>query len=222
MPLSRETNLYRRDLKGNGKLVTAKEREKIIQPYLPTPKASSAGSTSPKKQKPIRTALKSTIHFSLFSLIHIFFSLYIRIRQHYHAVKRRISAILYYHHHAPELIQKDVKNLGRLPKHLSVILELSPQDTGLGGLDALLDNVAEISAWCASVGIPMLSVYEKTGILKSYIPTTHKTVATKLHSYFGSKRPSLQVRAPHMPTFLNGDISEEAGFVEAETSTIGM
>jgi hypothetical protein len=26
-----------------------------------------------------------------------------------------------------------------------------------------MDEVAEIAAWCACVGIPMLSVYEKTG-----------------------------------------------------------
>lgn len=81
-------------------------------------------------------------------------------------MKDRILAILYYHHRTPELIQKDVKGLDRLPKHLSVILKL--EDGGRGGLEALVDEVAEISAWCACVGIPMLSVYEQTGKLSSY------------------------------------------------------
>ena len=90
-----------------------------------------------------------------------------------------------------------------------MILEL--QQTGGGaGLEALLDEVAEVAAWCACVGIPVLSVYERTGALKTYIPATHRAVATKLQEYFGKGRPSLQVRAPHMPSFLNGDLSEQA------------
>ena len=89
-----------------------------------------------------------------------------------------------------------------------------------------MDEVAEISAWCACVGIPMLSVYEKTGrhllslwqvlfvgrfipddvvgILKGYLPTTQRTISSKLHAYFGRLTPSLQVRALHVPALLNG------------------
>ncbi len=78
-------------------------------------------------------------------------------------MKDRILAILYYHHRTPELIQKDVKGLSRLPTHLSVILKLEDGGRGGAGLEALVDEVAEISAWCACVGIPMLSIYEKTG-----------------------------------------------------------
>jgi dehydrodolichyl diphosphate syntase complex subunit NUS1 len=72
-------------------------------------------------------------------------------------------AILYYHHRTPELIQKDVKGLSRLPEHLSVILKLEDGGRGGAGLEALVDELAEIAAWCTCVGIPMLSVYEKTG-----------------------------------------------------------
>jgi dehydrodolichyl diphosphate syntase complex subunit NUS1 len=211
MPVARDTELYRRDVRSSGKFLTAKEREEVMRPYLPAPLAEQqANKALPKSPQPIRSFVKSSFHFLLFTLIHIFFSLYARIRKYYHAITRRVSAILYYHHRTPELIRKDVKNLNRLPKHLSVILELPPEETGLGGLEQLLDNVAEISAWCACVGIPTLSVYERTGVLKQYIPTTHKTVAAKLHSYFGSKRPSLQVRAPHMSSYLNGDMSTES------------
>ena len=88
-----------------------------------------------------------------------------------------------------------------------------------------MDEVAEIAAWCSCVGIPMLSVYEKTGmmhvfcrqaerlieegVLKAYIPTVHRTVTKKIHSYFGRYIPSLQVRAPHVPSYLNGGSPEE-------------
>lgn len=84
----------------------------------------------------------------------------------YHAVKDRILAILYYHHRTPELIQKDVKGLSRLPQHLSVILRLEDGGRGGAALEALVDEVAEIAAWCACVGIPLLSVYEQSGTIR--------------------------------------------------------
>lgn len=109
----------------------------------------------------MRQFLRLQIHALFYFIVHALFSLYIRCRQGYHAVKDRILAILYYHHRTPELIQKDVKGLNRLPKHLSVILKL--ESGSRGGLEALVDEVAEISAWCACVGIPTVSVYERTG-----------------------------------------------------------
>jgi dehydrodolichyl diphosphate syntase complex subunit NUS1 len=92
------------------------------------------------------------------------------------------------------LIQKDVKELeerGKLPEHVSVVLEYER-----GGLDTLIDEVSEISCWCASAGIKTLSVYEQTGILKSYISTSHRSISQRLHSYFGKSRPSIRVHAP--------------------------
>ena len=81
----------------------------------------------------------------------------------------RIFAILYYHHRTPELIRKDVKGLKRLPEHLSVILKLEDGGKGGAGLEALMDEVAEVAAWCACVGIPILSVYERTGRFQVYL-----------------------------------------------------
>ncbi len=84
-------------------------------------------------------------------------------------MKDRILAILYYHHRTPELIQKDVKALSRLPKHLSVMLRLEDGGRGGAALETLVDEVAEIAAWCACVGIPMLSIYEQSGIKAAVI-----------------------------------------------------
>lgn len=81
----------------------------------------------------------------------------------YHAVKDQIFAVLYYHHRTPELIQKDVKGLKRKPEHLSVVLKLEDEGHVGAGLEALVDEAAEIAAWCACAGIPMLSIYEPTG-----------------------------------------------------------
>ncbi|KAF4636532.1 hypothetical protein G7Y89_g1556 [Cudoniella acicularis] len=148
----------------------------------------------------VRKFLRNQLHILLYAIVHTIFSVYIRLRQAYHAVKDQILAILYYHHRTPELIQKDVKGLSRLPKHLSVILKLEDGGRGGAGLEALVDEVAEISAWCACVGIPMLSVYEQTGILKGYIPATHRAMSRKLSSYFGPQHHGISLRSPHMPS----------------------
>jgi dehydrodolichyl diphosphate syntase complex subunit NUS1 len=113
--------------------------------------------------------LKNQLHALLFVIVHTIFSIYIRIRKACHAVVDRIFAILYYHHRTPELIKKDVKGLNRLPEHLSVILKFEEGGKGGAGLEALVDEVAEVATWCACVGIPKLSVYERTGRVTYYI-----------------------------------------------------
>lgn len=62
-----------------------------------------------------------------------------------------------------------------------------------------MDEVAELSAWCSSAGISLLSVYEKTGLLKNYMPALKELVGQKLASYFGAPpaSPSLRVFAPN-------------------------
>jgi len=208
---TKETKIFRKDAKLSGNLLTPAEREKLLAPYLPAPPSrSKAGNADtdargPNGKKPrtiigVRKFLKNQLHSFLFAIIHTIFSIYIRFRLAYHAVRDRIFAVLYYHHRTPELIQKDVKGLKRLPEHLSVILKLEEGGKAGPGLEALMDEVAEISAWCACAGIPMLSIYERTGVLKGYIPTTHRAVSQKLSSYFGAQIPALSIRAPHIPS----------------------
>lgn len=203
----RETEIYRKDAQFGHNLLGKEERERLLKPYLPEPpsRTSSKRVKDGKivtKSRPsvfgIRQFIRTQIHALTYFIIHAFFSAYIRVRQGYHAVKDRILAILYYHHRTPELIQKDVKGLSKLPKHLSVILKL--EDGGRGGLEALVDEVAEIAAWCACVDIPTLSVYERSGVLKAYVPATHRAVSNKLASYFGEQHPALTLRAPHVPS----------------------
>ena len=162
MVATKETNAYRQDARKKGALLTPKQREDLLRPYLPSTPVSS---TSPdaRKSRSIRLFLRLQLHILVFAIIHTLFSLYIRIRLTAHVLIDRVFAILYYHHRAPELIKQDVRGLSRLPHHLSVILELKSEERGSAGLEGLMDEVAEISAWCACVGIQMLSVYERTG-----------------------------------------------------------
>ncbi|KAH8591959.1 Met-10+ like-protein-domain-containing protein [Bisporella sp. PMI_857] len=199
MPIAtREKEIYRQDAKSKHKTLSVTEREKLIakNANIPSIKAEEPDSRS---RLGVRKFLKTQLHVFIYFIIHAIFSLYIRFRQAYHAVKDRIFAILYYHHRTPELIQKDVKGLSRLPQHLSVLLNLEDGGKGGAGLETLVDEMAEIAAWCACVGIPKLSVYEQTGILKGYLPASHRTISRKLSSYFGSQQPALSLRAPHVP-----------------------
>ena len=167
MIASRETEIYRTDARRKGVFLSPKQREDLLNPYLPAPPTSKFSVPTPGKgiMEPMQTFLKQQLHLLVFTIIHTLFSAYIRIRQIYHILLDRVFAILYYHHRAPELIRQDVKSLSRIPEHLSVILELKGEERGTAGVEALMDEVAEISAWCSCVGIPMLSVYERTGII---------------------------------------------------------
>jgi dehydrodolichyl diphosphate syntase complex subunit NUS1 len=162
MVATKETRIYRNSMKKGGPALDPEQRENLLKPYLPSPLIPSE-ITNRSLTRPLRHFIKTQIHVLVFTVIHTLFSLYIRARQIYHILIDRLFALLYYHHRAPELIKQDVRGLSRLPKHLSVILELKGEDRGLARLDELMDEVAEISAWCACVGIPILSIYEKTG-----------------------------------------------------------
>lgn len=143
------------------------------KPYLPPTKADQEKIDRTRGHRltfGLRNFLRAQLHLLVYTIIHAIFSIYIRTRQAYHAVRDRVYSIFFYHHRDPAMIQKDVKRLEKLPKILSVILKL--EDDGKGGaeLERLVNEVAEISAWCASAGIPVLNVYERTG---TYFPSPH-------------------------------------------------
>ncbi|KAF8426329.1 Decaprenyl diphosphate synthase-like protein [Tirmania nivea] len=183
------------------------ERERLVRPYLPP------ATPTQRPQHPARALLAARFYRLVLATVHLVLEIYLRIRYAYNCVLDRAYSMLYYHHRTPQLIQKDVRHLQRLPRHLSVILDYDHSDR-VGGLDTLIDDVAEIACWCASAGIPMLSVYERTGILKDYITASHRAIAQRLHAYFGKERPTLRVRAPHSPAFANGDSPSDSGELE--------
>lgn len=140
------------------KSVEALERERLVLRHLPEPEDAA-------EQGPIRAFLWTQLYRFVLLAIQTLFSLYLRVRWLYNTVLNRAFSVLYYHHRTPQLIQKDVRELrerGKFPKHVSVILDL-----GSDGLDKLIEDVSEISCWCASAGIPQLSVYERTGMIPS-------------------------------------------------------
>jgi dehydrodolichyl diphosphate syntase complex subunit NUS1 len=195
----------------NGKPLTPKEREELLKPFLPAAPSDSPIDSSPhpnkppsRIQKPKAGFVKHCLFVVIYTVIHAVFSVYFRFRRAYHLVASKIVAVIYYHHRTPEFIQRDVRGLDRLPAHLSVILDFheSDEDQGNAGLEGLVNDVCEIAAWCACAGIPLLSVYEKRGILKNCIPQTHASISSTFESYFGPvRKPTLSLRAPHLPSY---------------------
>ncbi|RMY30334.1 hypothetical protein D0866_08070 [Hortaea werneckii] len=201
----------------SGRVLNASGREHLLKPYLPSaPKqedtaASIAGRF--RHTSRIRPAIRQLLHWTLFSIIHTLFSVYIRLRQVYHAIVDRLFALLYYHHRTPELIQRDVKGLSKVPNHLSVVLELSPEGGKKDRLETLMNDACEVAAWSACSGIPMLSIYEQTGILKSTIPHLHRRIERTLTAYYGStnpQKPTFSLRAPHLPSYSPPESPEPA------------
>ncbi|RMZ33081.1 hypothetical protein D0859_02805 [Hortaea werneckii] len=192
----------------SGRVLNATGREHLLKPYLPSaPKqedtaASVAGRF--RHTSRVRPAIRQLLHWTLFAIIHTLFSVYIRLRQVYHAIVDRLFALLYYHHRTPELIQRDVKGLSKVPNHLSVVLELPPEGGKKDRLETLMNDACEVAAWSACSGIPMLSIYEQTGILKSTIPHLHRRIERTLTAYYGStspQKPTFSLRAPHLPSY---------------------
>ncbi|CAK3985025.1 Dehydrodolichyl diphosphate syntase complex subunit NUS1 [Lecanosticta acicola] len=200
------TNTDRR----SGQPLSPSEREKMLKPYLPReanlskkqPSSTSSKNNGPRfhHRQRVRPAMRHILHILLFSIIHAAFSAYVRLRQLWHAVVDRALAVLYYHHRTPELIRRDVKGLSRVPNHLSVILDMGKKD----GLETLLHDACELAAWSASAGIPMLSIYERTGILKSLHPHLHRQISKTLTSYYGASspnKPTISLRSPNLPSY---------------------
>ncbi|TKX26953.1 dehydrodolichyl diphosphate synthase complex subunit nus1 [Elsinoe australis] len=90
-----------------------------------------------------------------------------------------------------------------MPKHLSVVLDLDGR-TNDAALEALINDACECAAWTACVGIPVLSIYERSGVLKSSLPHLHRQISSTISSYYGvdnPSKPTVSLRAPQVPAF---------------------
>ncbi|KAG6055324.1 hypothetical protein E4U32_006376 [Claviceps aff. humidiphila group G2b] len=199
---SKDRAAYRADDMSGHKFLSPGERERIMRANLPSPSeiptVAASKSQSPRRSRlGLRRFLKNQLFALVFGILHGLFSLYIRIRQAFHIVSYQISSIMYYHHGTPEYIRRDVMGLGRRPGHLSAILKAEENQRPKADLDRLIEETAELAAWCASAEIPMLSVYEKTGILKKHMPRVYEAVIQKFTFYFAGQHPSLSLTSPH-------------------------
>ncbi|KAK9771372.1 putative ditrans,polycis-polyprenyl diphosphate synthase [(2E,6E)-farnesyldiphosphate specific] [Seiridium cardinale] len=238
MPFSaKDTARYREDVSTGGQSLKAKEREQLLKPYLPPPpenalKTKGSKDKSQSRQKPVevshfgvRKFLRQQLYTCTYALIHIIFSFYIRLRIAYHAVTLHAVSVLRYHHRTPEYIARDVHTLKKKPRHVSVILKMEEGGKRGDAKDKLLNDVADITAWCASAGIPVLTVYEKTGILKEKMEREHREISRRLQDWFGKyQAPILHIRSPNMPSITppNYHSNAKGGFVNVEGTVSNM
>ena len=163
------------------KQLSVQQREELLKPFLPSEPSDSEAQAQKKKKalrdrrqrasqknrKPVTGSVKSFLYFAVYHAVALIFSIFFRFRRAYRLVRGKVVSLLKYHHRTPEFIAHDVKDLDKLPRHLSVIVEYQEDDgsQGTAGLEGLVNDVCEIAAWAASAGIPLLSVYERTGKL---------------------------------------------------------
>lgn len=175
----REEVAFRRGVV-NGKKLSPQEREAMMKPFLPpepirtsspersdlkSPKSPKLSQRTVSQPKPKPTPVRTLLHVLLYSTISIFFSIFFRFRRAWRLFSYKVRGVLRHHHHTPEWIVNDVKNVEQLPKHISVVLDHreDDEDQGNAGLEGLVQDACEIAAWTASAGIPLLSIYERTG-----------------------------------------------------------
>jgi dehydrodolichyl diphosphate syntase complex subunit NUS1 len=168
------------------KQLSVQQREALIKPFLPkdtaldTPPTHRLHRTAKPAKKP--SHLKSLLFFATYHLIALLFSIFFRFRRAYRLATTKVVSLLRYHHRTPEFIALDVSRLDKLPRHLSVVVELNEDDEGLGnaGLEGLVNDVCELAAWAGAAGIKELSVYERTG--KTHLSLYHSTPLRKSHT----------------------------------------
>ncbi|PGH00566.1 di-trans,poly-cis-decaprenylcistransferase [Helicocarpus griseus UAMH5409] len=102
-----------------------------------------------------------------------------------------------YQARTPESILRDVKWLKRIPSHLGVILT---PDRGDEDLEKLMKDVAELIVWSMSAGVPVLNIYESTGILKSSMSNLQRIITDKVSSLYPSNEPGFRLFASHCGT----------------------
>ncbi|KOS22012.1 putative undecaprenyl pyrophosphate synthase [Escovopsis weberi] len=198
MPISvQDTKAYRADEKFGHSLLTEKQRQAIFKVGSSCMRTNKHAQGQRRSRLGVRRMIKNQIYVLIFALMHGVFSLYIKTRQAWHAVRYQASSVLYYHHGTPEYIRRDVMGLGKKPRHLSAVLKIQTNHKPNADLDRLIDETAELATWCACAEIPVLSVYEKTGILKRHMPRVYEAVMQKFAFYFGQEHPALTVMAPH-------------------------
>jgi dehydrodolichyl diphosphate syntase complex subunit NUS1 len=152
--------------------LSVEQREELLKPFLPAPSTlantpTSSLRTRRRTQTPAKKhgPFKTLLFFATYHFIALCFSVLFRFRRSYRLFYTKLISLLRYHHRTPEFIAGDVAHLQKMPKHLSVIVELNEDDEqqGNAGLEGLVNDVCEIAAWAASAKIPFLSVYERSG-----------------------------------------------------------
>ncbi|KAK9466858.1 Decaprenyl diphosphate synthase-like protein [Lipomyces arxii] len=138
-------------------------------------------------------------YHSILVCLHLALSMVYLVVKSYYAVKNSALAFVYHHHRTPQLIAQDIKGLTKLPRHVAVILTYRANEEG-GGVQGLMEQVADVVSWSLGAGVSELTVYERTGKLDALHERTYNVTTRTLESYYGTTVPVVKLRTPHDKT----------------------
>ncbi len=140
----------------------------------------------------------SVVNRSILLTIFFFLAVYKHFLYVYRRVLLRLLTLAYYPSKTPQLIRHDVNKLPKIPKRVSCILDLRDDKDENGGLDGLINDISELSAWSLSAGVPSLTIYEYHGTVHDYLPMLRRYIVKNLATYFGTdSMPVFAIRVPH-------------------------
>ena len=160
-------------------------RSEVDKEDIRSPKKSNSLGKLARSRR-LRTYLAERLYILVYGVVQFCFSLYLWLRQAFHAALYRVSDLRHYHYRTPAYIENDVKRLEKLPEHLSVIFEI--RENGRYSAEDVLVHAGEVAAWTAAAGIPLLSIYESTGMsclrslgnnLSDYLMLSSKALLSK-------------------------------------------
>jgi dehydrodolichyl diphosphate syntase complex subunit NUS1 len=156
--------------------------------------------------KDFNGGLVSVLFYYVNHILLLFIFLNISMINHgvnwYHYSMIKFYTLVYYPNKSPQVIREDVNKLTRIPKRVSCILDLKHTEDENGGVEGLINNIGELTAWSISAGIPNLVLYEYNGVLindyQTYLPIIIRHLNKSLANYFGSESvPLFSIRIPH-------------------------
>ncbi|KAK9346952.1 Decaprenyl diphosphate synthase-like protein [Lipomyces starkeyi] len=139
------------------------------------------------------------IYHTVLIFLHIILSFYYLFARQYYIAKNNFLAFLYHHHRTPQLIAQDIKGLAKTPQHVGIILNYKENEEG-GGIEGLMEQVADVVSWSIGACVKTLTVYERTGKLNKLHEATYKVINRTLKSYYGETIPVVKIRTPHDKT----------------------
>lgn len=150
------------------------------------------------------------LYHSILLVLYFAISLYRAYEYSWNKVKLQFLTLAYNPSKTPLLINEDINKLPKIPKRVSTILNLKPEEDENGGVNGLLSDSSDVISWCLCSGIQELSIYEKNGTLKKHIPELRRAIRRKLVKYFGTESiPNVAIKIPHLSLIFYGYSDEE-------------
>lgn len=155
-------------------------------------------SPSDKECKSATSEIFYLLNRAILLSIFFFLAVYKNIQYLFRRMALRILTLAYYPSKTPQLIREDVSKLAKIPKRVSCILDLRDDEDENGGVDGLISDISELTAWSISAGIPNLTIYEFNGTVTDYLPTLRRYIKKNLSIYFGTDAiPIFSIWVPH-------------------------